>query len=329
MNFDSLIVKGSELNLQDIKSFEKWRGYKLPNDFVEFTLKYPFAHMSAEFDAEGRPDSMISNMLRFSKEGYSSIYVDEAYDIKDFGPFVLFGEDPGGNYLAFDYSKSDSNPSVVFIDHEKLGIIELPEGTSENDFTEEEMDKMMNSEKLEDFPWAIHYVADSFTKFVSLLRFNKKKKYSNQIEPFDKQRYKKILEESNKNFPKSILKFIENYGGQSIKYGKFQIFNQNIEIVYTINFNEKSNWDYYNYLNKYGGIKKYTNLLPILIVCYQEDIIETSLVAILNENDKYSIVIIPKDVIRNDKKSIAYDELIYVTDDVDLFIKKLIIFFES
>ncbi|MCU7557217.1 SMI1/KNR4 family protein [Macrococcus capreoli] len=166
---DFIKIRGKKINKTEIEKFEEWCGYKLPKDFVEFTLKYPFAHMSAEFDADGRPVSMISDFLRFSKKGYSSIYVDEAYDITDFGPYVLFGEDPGGNYIAFDYSKDELNPSVVFIDHEELGIIELPEGTSENDFKEEELDKMMSSEKLEDFPWAIHFVADSFNAFINNL----------------------------------------------------------------------------------------------------------------------------------------------------------------
>ncbi|MCU7556152.1 SMI1/KNR4 family protein [Macrococcus capreoli] len=127
--------------------------------------------MSAEFDSEGRPGSMISNMLKFSKEGYSSIYVDEVYEINDFGPYVLFGEDPGGNFIAFDYSNDELNPTVVFIDHEELGLIELPEGKVEDDYTDAELGSMMSSEKLEDFPWAIHIISSSFEEFIDNLRF--------------------------------------------------------------------------------------------------------------------------------------------------------------
>ncbi|MCU7556151.1 hypothetical protein [Macrococcus capreoli] len=34
-------VDGDKIIIEDIKKFEAWRGYQLPKDFVEFTLKYP------------------------------------------------------------------------------------------------------------------------------------------------------------------------------------------------------------------------------------------------------------------------------------------------
>ncbi|MGV2875115.1 SMI1/KNR4 family protein [Macrococcus capreoli] len=238
-NFDSYIEKsGEELINEDIEKFESWRGYKLPKDFVKFTLKYPFAHMSAEFDADGRPNSMISNMLKFSKEGNSSIYVDEAYEIKDFGPYVLFGEDPGGNYIAFNYSTDELNPSVVFIDHEELGIVELPEVTAENDFTEEELDKMMSSEKLEDFPWAIHNVASSFSEFINDLRFEGQ---NNLIKPSDFEFIQEQFDEINSIYNKKILDCIEyffkKYSGWDLQDIKFNSFSLNINLDSVLNFN--------------------------------------------------------------------------------------------
>ncbi|UBH07734.1 hypothetical protein [Macrococcus armenti] len=242
---------------------------------------------------------------------------------------MLFACDAGGNYLAFDYSNDKLNPSVVFIEHEELGIIEFPDGKSEHDFTKEELDRMMSSEKLEDYPWAIHCVANSFEEFIKILRFNNDKKYSNQTELFDEQRFEKYLKESESNIPKSVVKFIKKYGGLDIRSGDLELFNHDFLILFTINFNLMSDLDYYNFFEKLGGIEKYSKLTPLLYICYKKDVFDKSIVALINENDKHSIVIIPKKVLYNDKKLIEVEELIHVTDEVDLFIKKLITFFES
>lgn len=36
--FDKYIKADGKLKKSEIEKFEKWRGYKLPNDFVEFTF---------------------------------------------------------------------------------------------------------------------------------------------------------------------------------------------------------------------------------------------------------------------------------------------------
>ncbi|QIH76129.1 hypothetical protein GTN31_07120 [Macrococcoides canis] len=329
-NFDSYIEKnGEKLIIKDIEKFESWRGYKLPKDFVEFTLKYPFAHMSAEFDADGRPDSMISNMLKFSKEGYSSIYIDEAYDIKNFGPYVLFGEDPGGNYIAFDYSKNELNPSVVFIDHEELGVIELPEGTTEDDFTEVEIDNMMNSGKLIDFPWAIHYIADSFIEFMNILKYEDNKKYEATSNTLNLKKFELFIENSEYDFSEKYINFMKKYGGMSISNGEFQYQDIKFRINFIFNFNVADSLDYDNYINEMGGQSRFKNIIPFAIGCNNFDVFDTSLLALIVVNRKQDIVVIPDNVLFDTKNDINPSDLIFVTNEIDKFFESMAKFLEE
>lgn len=323
MSFDNIIIKGNKLNRDDIILFEEWRGYKLPRDFVEFTLKYPFAHMSAEFDADGRPDSMISNMLRFSKEGYSSIYVDEAYDIKDFGPYVLFGEDPGGNYIAFDYSKDELNPSVVFIDHEELGVIELPEGTSENDYTEEKLDKMMSSEKLEDFPWAIHYVSDSFSDFINKIKIQQKNKVRPSEYTFDEHEFKNIIEDEMINKSPKLIQFLKKYGGCRLSNVKGININGYIfDLNVVINFNKHDIWGYTNLIIKNVGYSKYVDIFPFMVVKMSNEVYGFSALALKSVKNKIYVYLIPNSEFEK-KDKLLEDKIIYLTDNLEKFIDKI------
>ncbi|MCU7557214.1 SMI1/KNR4 family protein [Macrococcus capreoli] len=324
MNFDSLIVKGSELNLNDIKSFEKWRGYKLPNDFVEFTLKYPFAHMSAEFDAEGRPDSMISNMLRFSKDGYSSIYVDEAYDINDFGPYVLFGEDPGGNYIAFDYSNDELNPSVVFIDHEKLGLIQLPESKTVEKLSEIEYIKLQNSNRIIDYPGSIHYVSESFTDFLKILKILKNNKVRYSKYTFNEDEYYEILKTNYVNSNSKIYSFLKKYGGSKIS-GKtnIEINNVKFNLKVILNFNYRDSLDYRNIISNKGGISKYVGLFPFILVKMEDEIYGYSAITLKQIGNQISLYLIPNDEFEKDEMIID-ENLIFLSDDIDEFIEKLL-----
>ncbi|QIH76130.1 hypothetical protein GTN31_07125 [Macrococcoides canis] len=326
MNIDNLEYiesEGEKITKNEIIKFETWRGYKLPEDFVEFTLKYPFAHMSAEFDADGRPDSMISNMLRFSKEGYSSIYIDEAYDIKDFGPYVLFGEDPGGNYIAFDYSKDELNPSVVFIDHEELGVLELPEGTSENDFTEEELDKMMSSEKLEDFPWTIHYVAESFTEFLNKIEFrdiNNAGKCVSNISEID---LKKIEEKFNMKLPSVFLQFMKKYSSFTKNAYDRVLINQKMNLIDVLSVNTKDSDYIVSVIESRGGFNKFPNLIPFMYINYNWNVFDFSLLCLYKKDDIWTIVIYLEEFWTAESKEII-DNLIHLTDDIDEFFNILI-----
>ncbi|MGV2875114.1 SMI1/KNR4 family protein [Macrococcus capreoli] len=266
------------ISLIDIERFETWRGYKLPEEFIEFSLEYPGSYIVGSFDADGRPDSMISNMLRFSNEGYSSIYVDEAYDIKDFGPYVLFGEDPGGNYIAFDYSKDELNPSVVFIDHEELGVLELPEGMSENDFTEEELDRLMSSEKLEDFPWAIHYVAESFTEFLNLIKFTDTS--NNKINEISDKDIQKLVKIFDVQLPKFFISFMKKYSNFEINAYEKILFNHRVNLMSILSAKEQESEFIKKVIEKRGGFDNFPNLVPFIYINYNCNVYDFSLICL-------------------------------------------------
>ncbi|UTH10678.1 SMI1/KNR4 family protein [Macrococcoides canis] len=320
---NKLEVRGNKLTESDIDLFESWRGYKLPDDFVEFTLKYPGAYLEGSFDAEDRPGSMISNFLRFSKEGYSSIYVEDAYEITNFGPYVLFGEDPGGNYIAFDYSKDDLNPSVVFIDHEELGIIELPEGTSENDFTEEELDKMMSSEKLEDFPWAIHYVSDSFSDFINKIKIQQKNKVRPSEYTFDEHEFKNIIEDEMINKSPKLIQFLKKYGGCRLSNVKDININGYIfDLNVVINFNKHDIWGYTNLIIKNVGYSKYVDVFPFMVVKMSNEVYGFSALALKSVKNKIYVYLIPNSEFEK-KDKLLEDKIIYLTDNLEKFIDKI------
>ncbi|QIH76144.1 hypothetical protein GTN31_07195 [Macrococcoides canis] len=321
--FDKYIKADGKLKKSEIEKFEKWRGYKLPNDFVEFTLKYPGASLSAEFDAEDRPESMISNFLRFSKEGYSSIYVDEAYEITDFGPYVLFGEDPGGNYIAFDYSKDELKPSVVFIDHEELGIIELPEGKNENDFTEEELDRMMSSEKLEDFPWAIHFVADSFTNFIDILNVEEEDKYKlSDIKCIDAD-ISEIETLINISIDNSIKSLFKKYGGAILFAKELDFIEGDYLVNCILNPNKNDDLSLLKFIELRGGIKRFEQVLPFIIGRIDNDEYEKVIFAIYQHENTKKIVIIPESIFQENSQ-IDFNNLKVISEDVEHFISNLI-----
>ncbi|QIH76145.1 hypothetical protein GTN31_07200 [Macrococcoides canis] len=321
---NKLEVRGNKLTESDIDLFESWRGYKLPKDFVEFTLKYPGAYVEGSFDAEDRLGASINQFLKFEKNEYYSIYIDSLYEFSDFGPYVLFACDAGGNYLAFDYSTDELNPSVVFIDHEELGIIEFPDGKSENDFTEEELDKMMSSEKLEDYPWAIHNIDDSFTKLLENSKFNViNYQYFNPEFAVSEEDLKLFEKYFDFKLTKLLKNFLFKYAG--IKFVKTSFcFNDTllrIHKIYALNKKESNN--IYSIYEKKGGKDKFNNLIPIILVGYNDDIRDISVVALNVENEKSpQILVIPEEMFHLSDRIIK-DKLIFVTDDIESFFSEL------
>ncbi|MGV2875800.1 SMI1/KNR4 family protein [Macrococcus capreoli] len=316
-------VDGDKIIIEDIKTFETWRGYQLPKDFVEFTLKYPGASMSAEFDSEGRPGSMISNMLKFSKEGYSSIYVDEAYEIKDFGPYVLFGEDPGGNFIAFDYSNDELNPAVVFIDHEELGLIELSEGKTEDDYTEAELDRMMSSEKLTDFPWAIHYVAKSFNEFLDEVKFREISIESKTTGNISDKEMKEFKEQFSMELPSIFISFMKKYSN-FIKNGyERKLMNKRVNLINVLSVNTQESDYILKVIESRGGVSKFPDLIPFMYINYNWNVYDFSLLCLYKKDGRWSIVIYLEEYWSKDTYEII-DNLIYLTDNLDEFFNLLI-----
>jgi|GEM_PF-7063737 SMI1 / KNR4 family. len=108
------------MDRSDVRRVEEAWGVSLPADFVEFVIANSDAPPDPARDGvEGvewsgwwwtwfDPDQAIENhrTLREQRALPEGIY-----------PFV---KDPGGNYMAFDYSVSPDAPAVVFLDLEIL-----------------------------------------------------------------------------------------------------------------------------------------------------------------------------------------------------------------
>ncbi|QTQ07259.1 SMI1/KNR4 family protein [Macrococcoides canis] len=321
--FDNYIEADAKLRQSDIDLFESWRGYKLPKDFVEFTLKYPGAYVEGSFDAEDRPGASINQFLKFEKSEFDSIYIDSLYEFSDFGPYVLFACDAGGNYLAFDYSKNKLNPSVVFIDHEELGVLELPEGTTENDFTEEELDRMMSSEKLEDFPWAIHYVEDSFDEFLLNLNYVENSSIEASSNPITDFAIKNLEEKIGHFLPVSYKSFLRKFGGALCQDISIVLNELIVDVLIIQHIDEKNNVNILKTIELKGGLKKFKNFIPIITVRLNKNFLDFSQIALkYNLENDIEVVIIPNNVM-NESKEIKDEDIIKISDDVDSFLSLL------
>lgn len=149
-----------------IYEFEEAVGHKLPESFKELTKSFHHGSTKkAEFYVNGDMSPELRFMLSFNKDAeYFNIWKRSYYGLTDFEPYVVIAQDIAGNLIALDYSKSETEPGVVFVDHEMLGMIFLDE---DKEYTEEEIEAMETSERLKDFPWAIYPVADSFLEFLN------------------------------------------------------------------------------------------------------------------------------------------------------------------
>ncbi|MGV2875799.1 SMI1/KNR4 family protein [Macrococcus capreoli] len=311
-------VRGNNISNSDIEAFEAWIGYKLPNYFKAFTLKYPGAYVEGSFDAEDRPGASINQFLKFEKSEFDSIYIDSLYEFTDFGPYVLFACDAGGNYLAFDYSNDKLNHSIVFIEHEELGIIEFPDGKSENDFTEEELDKMMSSEKLEDYPWAIHYVSEDFNKFIDIVDFNEIIYDYSPPEYITTREDINFLEKyMNIKLPNSYKNFVLELGGIYLHNKNIFVKDDNkIQKIYGLNIKEQV--DVINLIEVKGGKEKFKNLIPIIAIEPEDQPFHISTIAIqyLELENRYRLVHIPFDIYHY-SETIDRKKLEVISEDLD------------
>lgn len=146
MNLECDFVK--PLKSKDlIDEFEKFIGYTFPISFRNCVVKnnggYPDKYV---FVTKMGCEECIEYFLSFNKEDISTVWdtvdaynsnikfaqknddYNEEKKLKNiFEKYVVFGEDPGGNEIAFD--KADD--SVVFIDHETLKVEKIADSFDE------------------------------------------------------------------------------------------------------------------------------------------------------------------------------------------------------
>lgn len=124
---------------EDIEYAEKETGLTLPKDYVKLVLKYNGGRPDPGFLYQGETIyGIVSQFTTLDKKDPSNLVV--MYNLISKDPrrtdnviLLPFADDPGGNLFCFMYkNKKDTQPSIVFYDHE-TGDIEY---TIASNFTE-------------------------------------------------------------------------------------------------------------------------------------------------------------------------------------------------
>lgn len=137
--------------LSDVERVETALGINFPDDYRTIVMLHqgeiPQQNLFDLIENNEKTILVMGVLFHFledkSESGFYSYNILETYLTRQhlLPPQVIpFSEDPGGNYIAFDFSKTPDIPTIVFVDHEAVG--------EEN--------------------W-VSYVAANFTEFLSLL----------------------------------------------------------------------------------------------------------------------------------------------------------------
>lgn len=108
-----------EAEPSEIEKVESFFGVKFPKEYIQCVIvNHGEVPDWDTFDFEGHSEACFGELLSFNPE--QSNYILKVYDIlKDRLPdrVIPFANDPGGNYICFDY-RNKFNPTVVYWDHE-------------------------------------------------------------------------------------------------------------------------------------------------------------------------------------------------------------------
>ena len=207
-----------------IYEFEEKIGHKLPESFIELSKMFHHGEtQKARFYVNEDMSPTLSYMLSFNKDNKANnIWGIPFYGLTDFDPYVVIAQDIAGNLIALDYSKSETEPSVVFVDHELLGMIFLEE---DREYSDEEIEAVETSVRLKDFPWAIFHVADSFLDFLNGLDGEDPPEegewyvdHDDTINNINKSIIDSIEKEYDFHFPQTYKNLIIQYHGNRIEY---------------------------------------------------------------------------------------------------------------
>ena len=106
---------------EDIEHVEKEFGIRFPKDYAEYAMQnHGGVPDPNSFDFEGRKGAVFERLLSYDET--QPHYILKVYHwIKTRLPRKVYpiGSDPFGNYICFSYRENESNPCIVFWDHEK------------------------------------------------------------------------------------------------------------------------------------------------------------------------------------------------------------------
>ncbi|MEC1458119.1 MULTISPECIES: SMI1/KNR4 family protein [Bacillus] len=136
----------SPVNEEQIQQVETKLGIKFPKDYKECVMQNGGGTPTPEvFDAGERKDAVFGYLYSFHED--SDSFIINAYnryrDGRMADRLIPIADDAFGNEICFDFRASETNPPVVFWDHEEA--FENPEA-------------------------AVTYVCDNFTELINSLR---------------------------------------------------------------------------------------------------------------------------------------------------------------
>jgi hypothetical protein len=118
MNIDWICFK--PVSVENIKECEEFFAVPFPDIYKETVLNFNGGHPQPYcFDLGGEKGKVFDRLLSVSRENKWNIYAAAEILRETSENLIPFGSDPFGNDLCFDYSKTDSDPAVVFHDHER------------------------------------------------------------------------------------------------------------------------------------------------------------------------------------------------------------------
>lgn len=105
-----------------IEHIEKRLGIPFPEDYKECArINHGGTPVPDTFDLEEYGEGVVNRLLSFNED--SPIYILNTWESlktvhKQPKEIIPFANDPFGNIYCFDYRESESNPVIVFYDHE-------------------------------------------------------------------------------------------------------------------------------------------------------------------------------------------------------------------
>ena len=233
-------TKGNQIeDEQLIHEYEEKIGHQFPDSFIQFTKEFHNGTSKKhEHVVNEKMNLYLQCMLSFNKDDEPfSIWEELYFGMTEFDPYVIIALDIGDNLIALDYSKSETEPSVVFVDHELLGMIFLEE---DRDYSDEEIEAMETSVRLKDFPWAIFHVADRFLEFLNGLDGEDPPEEGEwfPIEHISESNLLNLVsleKKLNKKLPALYKKLVKKYQGNFIDNNTFEGFSD--ELLFTRFFN--------------------------------------------------------------------------------------------
>lgn len=104
-----------------IKGIQKKLGIAFPEDYIQCAIRnHGGSPRPKVYDFSGRKEAVFGSLLSFDE--HEPTFILDVYDAigKRLPDKVIpFADDPFGNYLCFDFRDKESNPTVVFWDHEQ------------------------------------------------------------------------------------------------------------------------------------------------------------------------------------------------------------------